>query len=245
MCHVWVGSSFPHVGIGTIPAIPAIPAAEKTLGSFLAKVFGGLIFCICSLASRKTFWLSVVARRTELYERHEPGFAAAPVHAGHGSPDRDLARGSAGAVPAERADAFRRAGFADRGVDRGVWVHVADPGRFADGIIAGHGRLMAARKLGLAEVPVIVLDHLTETQRRALYLGRQQAGGARGWNEDLLAEELAALEADGFELGADRFQRPRVGGDAGEAETRPGERRRRKWWARRPPWRSRSPATCG
>ena len=35
------------------------------------------------------------------------------------------------------------------------------------GIIAGHGRLLAARKLGLAEVPVIVLDHLTETQKRA------------------------------------------------------------------------------
>jgi len=36
-----------------------------------------------------------------------------------------------------------------------------------DGIIAGHGRLLAARKLGLAEVPVVVLDHLSETQRRA------------------------------------------------------------------------------
>jgi ParB-like chromosome segregation protein Spo0J len=39
----------------------------------------------------------------------------------------------------------------------------------SDGIIiAGHARLLAARKLGMAEVPVIVLDHLTETQRRAL-----------------------------------------------------------------------------
>src|SRR5450755_3549123 len=35
------------------------------------------------------------------------------------------------------------------------------------GVVAGHGRLLAARKLGLAEVPVVVLDHLTETQRRA------------------------------------------------------------------------------
>ena len=39
-----------------------------------------------------------------------------------------------------------------------------------DGIVAGHGRLLAARKLGLAEVPVIVLDHLSETQRRALVI---------------------------------------------------------------------------
>ena len=39
-----------------------------------------------------------------------------------------------------------------------------------DGIVAGHGRLLAAKKLGLAEVPVIVLDHLDETQRRAYLL---------------------------------------------------------------------------
>jgi DNA modification methylase len=70
----------------------------------------------------------------------------------------------------------------------------------ADGIIAGHGRLMAARKLGLAEVPVIVLDHLTETQRRAYILADNKLAELAGWNEDLLAEELSALEAEGFEL---------------------------------------------
>jgi hypothetical protein len=41
------------------------------------------------------------------------------------------------------------------------------PDRVADGVIAGHGRLLAARKLGMAEVPVIALGHLTAAQRRA------------------------------------------------------------------------------
>lgn len=70
-----------------------------------------------------------------------------------------------------------------------------------DGIVAGHGRILAARKLGLAEVPVIVLDHLSETQRRAYVLADNRLALSAGWDEDLLAAELAALEADGFELG--------------------------------------------
>jgi ParB-like chromosome segregation protein Spo0J len=45
-----------------------------------------------------------------------------------------------------------------------------------DGIIAGHGRLLGARKLGLASVPVIVLDHLSETQKARVYHRGQQAG---------------------------------------------------------------------
>ncbi|MCC6363071.1 MAG: ParB N-terminal domain-containing protein [Bryobacterales bacterium] len=74
-----------------------------------------------------------------------------------------------------------------------------------DGIVAGHGRLLAARKLGLAEVPVIVLDHLSETQRRAYVLADNRLTLSGGWNEDLLAEELAALEGDGFDLGVIGF----------------------------------------
>jgi DNA modification methylase len=70
-----------------------------------------------------------------------------------------------------------------------------------DGIVAGHGRLLAAKKLGLAEVPVIVLDHLSETQRQAYLLADNRLALSAGWNEELLAEELAALEAEGFELG--------------------------------------------
>ena len=69
-----------------------------------------------------------------------------------------------------------------------------------DGIIAGHGRLLAARKLGLLEVPVIVLDHLSETQRRAYVIADNKLAMNAGWDDALLAAELAALEADGFDL---------------------------------------------
>lgn len=66
---------------------------------------------------------------------------------------------------------------------------------------AGIGRLLAARKLGLAEVPVIVLDHLSETQRRAYMLADNRLALSAGWDDELLASELAALEGDGFDLG--------------------------------------------
>jgi len=68
------------------------------------------------------------------------------------------------------------------------------------GVIAGHGRLLAAQKLGLAEVPVIVLDHLTETQRRAFLIADNRISDRAGWNEELLVSELAALEAEGVDL---------------------------------------------
>lgn len=67
-------------------------------------------------------------------------------------------------------------------------------------IIAGHGRLLAAQRLGLAEVPVIVLDHLSDAQRRALVIADNRIAENAGWDEDLLRQELAALRADGFDL---------------------------------------------
>ena len=69
------------------------------------------------------------------------------------------------------------------------------------GIIAGHGRLLAARKLGLTEVPVIILDHLSETQKRAYIIADNKLADLAGWNEELLAQEFAALEREGFDLG--------------------------------------------
>jgi len=69
-----------------------------------------------------------------------------------------------------------------------------------DGIVAGHGRYMAARKLGLTEAPVIVLDHLSETQRRAYIIVDNKLALNAGWNEELLAEELAGLEREGLDL---------------------------------------------
>lgn len=70
----------------------------------------------------------------------------------------------------------------------------------ADGIIAGHGRLMAAKELGLTEVPVIVLDHLTDAQRRAYILADNRLALDAGWDNDMLAAELADLQGEGFDL---------------------------------------------
>jgi len=68
------------------------------------------------------------------------------------------------------------------------------------GIIAGHGRLLAARKLGLTEVPVIVLDHLSEAQKRAYIIADNKLAENAGWDDDLLRNELAALQAESFDI---------------------------------------------
>ena len=71
----------------------------------------------------------------------------------------------------------------------------------ADGvIIAGHARLLAARKLKMSEVPVIVLDHLSETQRRALVLADNKLALNAGWDDDMLRVELESLKEDAFNL---------------------------------------------
>jgi DNA modification methylase len=67
-------------------------------------------------------------------------------------------------------------------------------------IIAGHARLLAARKLGKTEVPVIVLDHLTETQRRALVLADNRLALNAGWDEEMLRVELEAIREDDYDL---------------------------------------------
>ena len=74
------------------------------------------------------------------------------------------------------------------------------------GIIAGHGRLLAARKLGLEEVPVIVLDHLTEAQKRAYIIADNQLALNAGWNDELLSMELAALQQVDFDLSVIGFE---------------------------------------
>src|SRR4249920_934676 len=68
------------------------------------------------------------------------------------------------------------------------------------GIIAGHGRLLAARNLQLTEVPVIVLDHLSETQKRAYILADNQLALNAGWDEEMLGLELNALRDLDFNL---------------------------------------------
>ena len=71
----------------------------------------------------------------------------------------------------------------------------------SDGIIvAGHGRLAAAQKLGLEIVPVVVLDHLSPTQRRALVIADNRIAENAGWDDAMLRIELEALQLEGFDL---------------------------------------------
>ena len=72
-------------------------------------------------------------------------------------------------------------------------------------VIAGHGRLLAARKLGMSDVPVIALDHLTDTQRRALILADNKIGENASWEDELLGLELAELKDAGFDLALTGF----------------------------------------
>ena len=81
----------------------------------------------------------------------------------------------------------------------------------ANGIIAGHGRVLAARQLGLASVPTIELAHLTETQKQAYILADNRLAEAAGWDKDLLALELGELKDLGVDLTA-------LGFDLGELD---------------------------
>ena len=72
-------------------------------------------------------------------------------------------------------------------------------------IIEGHGRLLAARRLGLTTVPVIRLAHLSETQKRAYILAHNKLTLNSGFDVDLLAAELAAIRDDGFDVALTGF----------------------------------------
>lgn len=73
------------------------------------------------------------------------------------------------------------------------------------GIIAGHGRVMAARTLGMDDLPCVRLGHLSETQRRAYVIADNQLALNAGWDEDMLALELSALRIDDFDLALTGF----------------------------------------
>ena len=75
-----------------------------------------------------------------------------------------------------------------------------------DGVmVAGHGRLAAAQKLGIGTVPVVVLDHLTPTQRRALVIADNRIAENAGWDDAMLQVELADLRDDDFDLSLTGF----------------------------------------
>jgi ParB-like chromosome segregation protein Spo0J len=81
----------------------------------------------------------------------------------------------------------------------------------SDGIVAGHGRFSAAQELGLKTVPVVVLDHLSERQRKAYILADNQLALNAGWDLDLLQTELADLRDDHFEMDVIGFTETELG----------------------------------
>jgi len=78
-----------------------------------------------------------------------------------------------------------------------------------NGIIAGHGRALAAASLGMGELPCIVIDGLSEAQKRALILADNKLADLAGWDDDLLKLELGALGDLDFDLSL-------IGFDAGD-----------------------------
>ena len=73
-------------------------------------------------------------------------------------------------------------------------------------IIAGHGRVMAAQKLGLKEVPVLQIGHLSETQKRAYIIADNRLALDAGWDEEMLRAEFNFLGNDGFNLELTGFE---------------------------------------
>lgn len=92
------------------------------------------------------------------------------------------------------------------GFDDPIAVRRGEDG--VDVIIEGHGRLLAAKLLGMEQVPVIRLDHLTEEQARAYALVHNQLTMNTGFDIDLLESEMAALDFDFEDLGFAEFTAP-------------------------------------
>ena len=81
----------------------------------------------------------------------------------------------------------------------------------ANGIIAGHGRVMAAQLLKLESVPCLRLSHLTDAQKRAYVLADNRIALSSGWDEAMLANELSDLHADEFDMALLGFDADELG----------------------------------
>jgi ParB-like chromosome segregation protein Spo0J len=90
-----------------------------------------------------------------------------------------------------------------------------------DGIIAGHGRVLAAKAMGMKQVPVIVLRGMTEDQKRAYVLADNRLNELSEWDKPILMDELRELSADGFDL--DFLDFGALDGDLGESQTSDSE----------------------
>lgn len=73
------------------------------------------------------------------------------------------------------------------------------------GVIAGHGRILAAKEEGIAEVPCVFADHLTEAQKKAYIIADNRMAMDAGWDEELLRVEIEALQAQAFDLSLTGF----------------------------------------
>ena len=90
------------------------------------------------------------------------------------------------------------------------------------GIIAGHGRVLAAREEGIKEVPCVFVDHLTEAQKKAYIIADNRMALDAGWDEELLRVEIEALQAEAFDLSLTGFASDEIadllGGDDEEVK---------------------------
>ena len=73
------------------------------------------------------------------------------------------------------------------------------------GVIAGHGRILAAKEEGIREIPCVFADHLTEAQKKAYIIADNRMAMDAGWDEELLRVEIEALQAEAFDLSLTGF----------------------------------------
>lgn len=79
-------------------------------------------------------------------------------------------------------------------------------------VIAGHGRIMAAKEEGINEVPCVFVDYLTEAQKKAYILADNRMAMDAGWDEELLKVEIEALQAEDFDLSLTGFDESELSG---------------------------------
>lgn len=91
-----------------------------------------------------------------------------------------------------------------------------------NGIIAGHGRVLAARKLGINKVPSIKLSHLTDIQKKAYIIADNKIALNAGWDEELLKNEIEHLIADDFDIDITGFSDEEIDNLLGEEESKQG-----------------------
>ena len=90
------------------------------------------------------------------------------------------------------------------------------------GIIAGHGRVLAAREEGITDVPCVFVDHLTEAQKKAYIIADNRMALDAGWDEELLRVEIESLQAEAFDISLTGFGDDEIadlfGKDAGDTK---------------------------